>query len=906
MISRHANTSFLKLVVVFAFIATHSICSATHIVGGDMYYTYIGNNGFGDAQYEVTLTVYRDCGPDNVNNTGFDENAQIGVYDSGDGSQYNSFAMDLGSAEIDWVPVELENPCFILPPDVCIERAEYTEVFTLPMSVDGYTIIYSRCCRNGSIVNLNNPQDQGTTIVIYVPGVNQVEANEPNTSAQFDNFPPVALCANAEFFFDASATDEDGDSLSYHFCTPYQGGTPQDPAPFPPFNLDLVPVDWGAGFSYDYPVTSNPQLLIDEITGQMNGTATEIGRFALAICVDEYREGILINTIMRDFQFNVTLCDPNIIASTSDEMQFCVGDVVQFENNSTNGSFFLWDFGVPDIDTDVSEEDEPSYTFPSGGEYTVTLIANPGWQCADTAYSVVSSYSVIEPEIIIGDYTCLNDLDYYSFAITSNASANATYAWDFGAGSIPSSSSQENPGLIQMNGEALSTSISVIVTDFGCPESDQVIIDNPPDPIAVISPQTVFCEGFGYQFNSESVDAQSYTWTLDGNNFPPMSLEENPYHWFVQAGIYSIQLLVEAPFTCPDSTATEVEISAALNPIFDEQASQCFEGNSFDFAAEGANEADAVYAWNFGVGATPSFSSQMNVQNVSYSSTGWKTIQLSITENTCTESYTDSVWVVQNFENEFSVNSELACPPAALAFESTSVAEVPVYYVWDFGDGSVSSVGDGTHYYEQVGSFDVSVTAYTLWGCVETETVNFPNAAQVMASPIPGFTIEPQMLDILNPFVSVSDSSFGSVSCFYMMSDGGQTYDCDFAYEWTEAGIQTITQYVTNQYGCVASVSGQVFINGFLFFAPNAFTPNNDGLNDDWLPESTGITSYSIQIFNRWGAVIFETNDWTKPWTGGVNLGEYFAPDGVYNYIIKAEDLMKLPHEFHGHIVLTR
>ncbi|MFN0032353.1 MAG: PKD domain-containing protein [Flavobacteriales bacterium] len=885
-----------------------SAANATHIVGGDMRYTYIGNNGFGDAQYQIYLTVYRDCDPNtNVNGTGFDDEAQIGVYDSGDLSLYLSSTMDLGSAEVDWVPVELENPCFVLPPDVCIERAEYSEIFTLPMSVDGYTITYSRCCRNASIVNLDNPQDQGTTITVHIPGVNEVNAAEPNSSAQFVNFPPVALCANAEFWFDASASDVDGDSLSYHFCTPFQGGDPDFPAPAPANFLNLNPVDFDAGFTYDYPVTSNPQLLIDPETGQMNGTATEIGRYTLAICVDEFRDGVLINTIMRDFQFNVTLCDPNIIASTSQEVQFCVGDPVQFANNSTNGSTFFWDFGVENIDSDTSIVEFPSYTFPTGGSYTVMLVANPGWQCADTAYSTVSSFSVISPVINVGAYQCINDEDTYSFTVTGNASANALYTWNFGAGSIPATSTLQSPGMVQMNGESASFEISVVVTDFGCPESAQVSLSNEPDPVAGIIEQTIFCDGLGYQFTNESNEAETYLWTmLNAGQWTQISTATNPYYWFAEPGVYTVELFAAAPNTCPDSTTTQVEISAALNTFFQDQGPQCFEGNSFSFTAEGFNESDATFAWSFGNVASPSVSTSLSVNAVTYNQTGWHTITLTIFENTCSETYTDSVWVVQNFENDFAVNSEPACPPAMMSYQAESVAGVPVYYSWNFGDGGVSSSAGGNYYYNDVGSYNVSVTAYTMYGCVESETAYFPNAAAVLTTPIPGFSITPQILDILEPTVQVADSSIGGVTCFYMMSDGGESNDCEFTYEWSEAGIQTITQFVTNEQGCSASITGQVFINGFLFFAPNTFTPNNDGLNDIWLPESTGITMYTLRIFNRWGEVIFETNDWTLPWTGQVHNGDYFAQDGVYFYHVQAEDLMKLPHEYRGHIILTR
>lgn len=872
---------------------------ATHIVGGDMFYTYLGNN-----EYEVTLTVYRDCGPGNVNGTGFDENAQIGIYTTGNGNLYQAQTMNLGNAEVEWVPVVLENPCFILPPDVCVERAQYTEVYTLPPSASGYTLVYSRCCRNSTIVNLDTPQDQGTSIVTYIPG----SANDANinNSARFVNFPPVALCANAEFYFDASATDEDGDSLVYSFCDPYLGGDTQDPAPFPAQNLDLNTVDWAGGFNAINPVTSNPQLSINPVTGQMTGTATAIGRYALAICVTEYRNGVAINTIMRDFQFNVTLCDPNIVASTPQQTQFCSGDVITFQNTSINSTFYHWDFGVPGIDSDTSNVEEPTYTFPASGSFQVMLVANPGWPCADTSISTFTSYPPIDAAIIVGEYECLNNLDYYNLSLTANVDATALYTWNFGPGSVPANSSTTGPFLVQMNPEVALTNISVTVTNNGCTDTDAVAIDNPPDPVAVIEPQVSFCDGLSYTFQNLSSNAVSYYWNFGDTGGDDFSVMENPEYTFNGIGEFNIMLVAQTPFACSDTSYMNFEIYGNLNPSFDAPASQCLEGNSFDFVAEGATAATAVYNWNFGASASTTVNTQSSVQNIHYSAPDWHTIVLTISENGCTESYTDSVWVVQNFENEFFVDYASNCPPVLANFKALSAAEVPVYYLWNFGDGTTSSVAITNHTYENPGTYDVSITASTLYACVESETVNFPNEIVVQAPPIAGFTISPQLVDILAPNVSVADMSQGGTSCYYFMTDGGESNDCNFQYSWSESGVQTITQVVTNEYGCVATASGQVIISGFLFFAPNAFTPNGDGVNDTWLPESTGVTSYHIVICNRWGEVVFETTDWTKPWTGSVHNGQYFAADGVYNYVVKTEDLVKLPHEYHGIILLSR
>jgi len=872
---------------------------STHVVGGEIYYRHLGGD-----DYEITLIVFRDCGPTNTNGTGFDDEATVGIYRTSNGSLYNILTIPLSQSNVEFVPIELENPCFILPPDVCVERATYVEVIELPDLQSGYTLVYQRCCRNPSIVNLDFPQDQGATFTTHIPGPNETEA--PNSSARFDNFPPVALCQNAEFFFNHGATDEDGDSLVYEFCSPLLGGTPDAPAPSPPQGPPFTEVNFAAPFSYDYPVAGAPPLAINPQTGFMTGTATELGQYVLGVCVNEFRDGVLINRTNRDFQFNVTTCDPNIIASVPEQTDFCTGLTINFQNNSTNASFFYWDFGIEDSDADTSILTSPTFTYSEQGVYEVMLVANPGWPCADTVYSTFTALPVINPEIIWGGYECINQNDYYDFSMTGNVSAAATYFWDFGVGSDPVSSNVQNPAGIMMNPEAMNMQVSLIVQDNGCEESAEAVVDNPPNPTASVPEQETFCNGFIYTFENTSSNAETYLWNfgLPGNS--DFSTAESPTFEFPAGDIYNITLIASAPFTCPDSAVTTLEIFGVINPEFPDFEIQCLEGNSYDFTGTGGTTPQAIYSWNFGSDANPSSTTQQNPQNVQFNNTGFQTVELTISENGCTESYVDSVQLVDYFISDFDVTNSYGCPGLSVQFLGNSQSDVPVYYLWDFGDGSTSFQENTAHVYEQPGTYDVTVIAFTTIGCVDTVQINFPGIVQIYTNPIPGFTIDPQVMSILDAESFINDASTGGASCHYFMSDGGESDDCSFLYSWTESGTQTITQYVTNEFGCTSSVTGTVIIEGFTFYAPNSFTPNGDELNDFWLTEMTGISKYELSVYNRWGELIFHSTNPDQPWTGEIRDGLYFAPDGVYNFTVMVDDLRSQPHQFTGHILLTR
>ncbi|HRH38648.1 MAG TPA: hypothetical protein PK760_09895, partial [Flavobacteriales bacterium] len=126
------NRWLLTLMVACAMQMAH----ATHIIGGELYYDHLGGN-----QYQVTLVMYRDCSPDNVNGTMFDLNAQIAVYDMNGTLITSASPADPGEQTI---PIDLNNPCLTAPPELCVATTSYTTVFDLPPIAGGYTISYQR------------------------------------------------------------------------------------------------------------------------------------------------------------------------------------------------------------------------------------------------------------------------------------------------------------------------------------------------------------------------------------------------------------------------------------------------------------------------------------------------------------------------------------------------------------------------------------------------------------------------------------------------------------------------------------------------------------------------------------------------------------------------------------------
>lgn len=369
----------LSCMILLGFTSIH----ATHIVGGELNYRCLGND-----QYEISLTVFRDCF--NANPAAyFDDPASIGIFDVN-----NNLVTSVGNGGQLLIPLmndDTLNPtlfdsCLVVPPDVCVHRTIYTSIVTLPFLAGGYQLSYQRCCRNNIILNIVLPEDTGAT---YYNFISEESLLQCNSSAVFNEWPPNYICANEPILFDHSATDIDGDSLVYSLCTPFDGATPDEPIPQPPNPPPYDNVVW-----LDPPYNLNDvmggiPLSIDSETGLLTGTPNTVGNFVVGVCVEEYRDGELISTSRRDFQYNVGICGEAISSFFAPEVD-CDGFSVDFFNQSQDAPSYLWDFGDPTTTTDVSTATNPSYVYPDTGLYVITLIAGPGQECADTSYSTVS------------------------------------------------------------------------------------------------------------------------------------------------------------------------------------------------------------------------------------------------------------------------------------------------------------------------------------------------------------------------------------------------------------------------------------------------------------------------------------------------------------------------------------
>jgi len=175
-------------------------------------------------------------------------------------------------------------------------------------------------------------------------------------------------------------------------------------------------------------------------------------------------------------------------------------------------------------------------------------------------------------------------------------------------------------------------------------------------------------------------------------------------------------------------------------------------------------------------------------------------------------------------------------------------------------------------------------------GC--TNSITYPEYITVNEKPVADFDFTPELLDdVQNTAQFFSTSSAVSTSWYWTFGDGGSSYAENPIWEYTGPGYYESKLMVTTDLGCMDTISKFIKYKEVIFlYVPNSFTPNADGRNDVFLPVSMGeIDLYSMQIFDRWGTLVFETTDIHEPWVGNALNGEYYLPSGVYSYVIEYE-----------------
>ncbi|MCH2022506.1 MAG: gliding motility-associated C-terminal domain-containing protein [Saprospiraceae bacterium] len=536
-----------RIIIILFFLEFCSISAyATHIVGGEMNYRCLGND-----LYEISLVVFRDC------DTGipwFDDPASIGVFDPITNDTLFEQRISLDNAINDTLDIYLPDTCLIVPSTACIHTTTYIDTITLPFRTSGYIIAYQRCCRNQDIVNIINPEDAGSTYWSYIsPTALQL----CNSSAVFKEWPRVYLCSGVPISFDHSADDIDGDSIVYELCTPFHGASDVLPIPQPPNPPPYTNINWLSPYGLNNMFGGADPLVIDPVTGLLTGTPQNMGVFLVGVCLNEYRNGILISSTHRDFQHIVGTCDRMTIAEFDTTGLSCNTDLIFPFNNTSQvvSGTYNWLFDTLFATTQVN----PTFTFPDTGIYDVTLVAGIGSPCIDTfAVEMNVEIEAIDLSVLPPQIACLGDSIWI---VASDAykgfsdSTNYTWAPDslvlYGQGT--------DSVLVFAN---QTTQFSVYgVNNYGCSDNASATLTVQQIDASFIINIPPCNTSFNVQFQNNSTSNpqnNNYQWQFDTLGFGTAT---NPTFTFPDTGSYTVTLVAGAGAVCPDTISIPFDLT---------------------------------------------------------------------------------------------------------------------------------------------------------------------------------------------------------------------------------------------------------------------------------------------------------------------------------------------------------
>lgn len=356
-----------------------------------------------------------------------------------------------------------------------------------------------------------------------------VDANDfvNNSNPTFNLFPPLFLCVGEPFTFDHSATDINGDSLYYDFYTPYNGDNNAgalDPT-FPPTTNTAVftPIVFQPGYTFTNPLGVSP-FNLNHFTGMLTGTPGMLGQFVVGVVVKEYRNGVYLSSTLRDFQFNVINC-PTFAPAVLLPVTSCNTTTVSFSNlGGSSGNNWLWNFGDLTTNSDVSTLNNPSYTYPGPGTYTVSLTTGFGTNCANTATAPVT-VSTVTPSFTDNAPKCVNSPVTFTDNTTTANSTISSWSWNFGDSGI---SNIQNPTHTYTTAGTYTVTLTVTNNNSCVSTATNVITINPFPIVNAGANQTVCGNNSIVTLAGSITNATGGIWSSNGTGtFSPNTTSLN-------------------------------------------------------------------------------------------------------------------------------------------------------------------------------------------------------------------------------------------------------------------------------------------------------------------------------------------------------------------------------------------
>ena len=435
-------------------------------------------------------------------------------------------------------------------------------------------------------------------------------------------------------------------------------------------------------------------------------------------------------------------------------------------------------------------------------------------------------------------------------------------------------------------------SITLEVSD-GCGQfvtvNTEVVVVSPP--LEVTLPDTLIGPCTETFLLSPEIEGGSgvytYEWT---QNFNPVGDQSTYSYSDGLPTTFAVDITDNCQSSGSASTTIVIDNPPLVVDLPDTINASCIDNTVIPVAIEsGAGE----YGYSWTVGGIPYGGSDPQITVQSFVTTP---IQVEVVDGCGGEDMASSTLVIPNVPMTLTVSSDtVICRGEALSLSALATGgEEGFVYSWP----SIPAFGE-TQYVAPSLSASYPVEVTDICGESLTETVNVE--VQYVYSDF----YTSYLTDTEIEFIATPEPACPTCDFDWDFGDGSTSEEMNPTHEYDGLGDYYAQLTVTNALGCTDSaytlVEGPVLI-----YIPNAFTPNNDGINDAFKVVISEVTRYELDIFNRWGELVFHSEDPDEVWIGNVNGGEHYAPAGMYNYRLKWKGARTDAEEMLGTFELMR
>ena len=587
-------------------------------------------------------------------------------------------------------------------------------------------------------------------------------------------------------------------------------------------------------------------------------------------CTNTGNTSVLVNTL------------PTVSATSTFVCPNFAGNIT-----ASGASTYVWNTGA----TGATLTQTPAITTP------YSVIGTDVNGCTNSATATITVYPSPMP-VAASNTPCAN----LTLSLTCTPNGFSNYSW---AGpNAYSVTAQQNPSITGVTAAAAGI-YTVFVTDVhGCKNDTTVTVVINPLPVVTAVGSTV-CANQTISLSC-TPNGDTYSWSGQAGAYTsPLQNPTIPNATVGMSGTYAVTV-IDAN-SCINAAFAQVLVNQP--PIVTATSGTICVGKQTTLTASGAS----TYVWN----SPATLSGSMGPSVIGFPTTSTAYTVTGTDVNGCVGFAVDSITV-----NPLPVVTTSPIPPNCIplnvVFTATSTPAANSY-IWNYGNGQTpvvtnnpsSSSFTGSATYTASGTFPVTLAVTDIQGCVNTATTS----VTTFAIPVADFDYGQQPVTILDPTVLFYNESTPGLP--YYNWNFGDTYSTQandtsglvnpsHLYSVVDTFFVTLT--VSTISGCSATVTKPIIINEYAtLYVPNAFSPNGDGKNELFLAEGVGISTFKMYIFDRWGLLLYYSEDITKGWNGTYQAkGTQILQEDVYVWKIEATDFQNTNRNLHGTVTLLK